>query len=300
MSERESSRTQPRAQYLSPEYVLGEMADLGTHRIMSFTVPQIFILAMLGGAFVTLGGLFAILLATGVETPGLALLLEGLGFSTGFFFVILTHAVLFTEANVVIPATLLTHRAQTLVSRIARFWALAWIGNFFGAFLVGWALHFSQHYPSNVMDLLQEIVARKLEYRTAGGLSAWSQIVVSGVFGNWLVGMAAFFSVMGRTIIGKYIPVLLAVSLFVAANFQHSPANMGFFSLVIPAGNGPDWGTAFFWNILPAGIGNILGGSLLVALPLWYALGNPGRVGTSAPAGETDDRYDRTDSPSAR
>lgn len=49
------------------------------------------------------------------------------------------------------------------------------------------------------------------------------QALLSGVLANWLVGMAAFFATMGRTIFGKYIPVLLAVTTFVAAGFQHAP-----------------------------------------------------------------------------
>jgi len=77
-------------------------------------------------------------------------------------------------------------------------------------------------------------------------------------------------ALMGRTIIGKYIPIFLAVSLFVAANFQHSPANMGYFSIAIPMGQGTLWGDAILWNILPAALGNIMGGALLVALPLYY------------------------------
>jgi formate/nitrite transporter FocA (FNT family) len=47
-----------------------------------------------------------------------------------------------------------------------------------------------------------------------------------------MVGMAAFMATMGRTIIGKYIPVLLMVSAFVAAGFMHSPANMAYISLI--------------------------------------------------------------------
>lgn len=77
---------------------------------------------------------------------------------------------------------------------------------------------------------------------------------------------------MGRSVIGKYVPVFLAVTLFVAANFQHSPANMGFFSLVMPTGRGPGWGAALGWSIVPAGIGNMVGGAFLVALPFWFAL----------------------------
>ena len=118
-------------------------------------------------------------------------------------------------------------------------------------------------------------MAAKLSYRDAGGVDDWFRVVLSGVLANWLVGMAAFFATMGRTIIGKYIPVLLAVTAFVAAGFQHSPANMAFFSLAEFHGTGPGWGTAFAWSVVPAGIGNILGGTLLVVLPLRYALSGP-------------------------
>lgn len=262
----------PPAQYLGPEYILGEMAEFGHHRIMACTVPQILVLGALGGAFVTAGALFSILLGAGVSSPGPQRLLEGLGFSAGFFFVILSHAVLFTEANVVLPATLLGRESPGLVARVARFWALAWIGNFVGALIVGWAINLSQHYPANVSGLLAEIVDTKMRWREIGGAGAWGQLVLSGVLANWLVGMAAFFSMMGRTIIGKYVPVFLAVTLFVAANFQHSPANMGFFSLIMPTGQGPGWVHALVWNVIPVGIGNMIGGTLLVVLPLWFTL----------------------------
>jgi len=262
----------PPAQYLAPELVMGEMAEFGHHRIVACTVPQILVLGILGGAFITTGALFSVLLGVGASSPGVARLLEGLGFSAGFFFVILSHAVLFTEANVVVPATLLGHKAPGLLWRLARFWALAWIANLAGAIIIGWIVHLAQHYPANVTDLLSEIVARKMQWRESGGLGAWGQLVLSGMLANWLVGMAAFFSMMGRSIIGKYIPIFLAVSLFVAANFQHSPANMGYFSLIMPTGGGPGWVSALLWNVIPVGLGNMIGGTLLVVLPLRFAL----------------------------
>ena len=263
----------PSPQYLSAEHVVAEMADHGTRRLQTLSVLQILVLAMLAGGFVTVGALFSVLLAVGIGSPGAQRLIEGLGFSAGFFFVILSDAVLFTEANVVLPATILRCRRSSRLATIARFWALAWAGNLGGAVLVGYAIHLGLHYPPNVTGLLNEVVARKMAYRAIGGVGAWWQVVLSGMLANWLVGMAAFFSVMGRSIIGKYIPVFLAVSLFVAANFQHSPANMGYFSLIMPTGHGPGWGAALAWNIIPAGIGNMAGGAFLVALPFWYALG---------------------------
>src|SRR6266571_4515332 len=93
----------PAAQYLSAEHVVAEMADHGTRRLQRLSVLQILVLAMLAGGFVTVGALFSVLLATGVGSPGAQRLVEGLGFSAGFFFVILSDAVLFTEANVRAP-----------------------------------------------------------------------------------------------------------------------------------------------------------------------------------------------------
>lgn len=67
---------------------------------------------------------------------------------------------------------------------------------------------------------------------------------------------------MAKTIFGKYVPIFLVVTLFVAGNLQHSPANMGYFSLNMAAEGGPGWDVALWWNILPAGIGNFLDGAL--------------------------------------
>ena len=98
--------------------------------------------------------------------------------------------------------------------------------------------------------------------------------VYARMLANWLVGLAAFFATMGRTILDKFIPLFLVVSLFVAAGFQHSPANMAYFSLASGAGIGPEWSAALAWSIVPAAIGNLLGGLLLVVLPLWIAFGS--------------------------
>ncbi len=264
--------TKPSRQYLQAELVLKELCLVGIRRIGYMPPLKVLTMAGIAGALITAGAYFSILLAQGVETPGLERLIEGFGFSAGFFFVILADAVLFTEANVVLPATMLNKGAANQGWLVVRFWGLAWAGNLIGAFLVGWAIYYAQHFSPGIEEVLTSVVTRKMSFRAEGGVDAWFRIVVSGVLANWLVGMAAFFAVMARTIIGKYVPILLAVTLFVAANFQHSPANMGFFSLIMPTGAGPGWGPAFAWNIIPAGIGNMIGGTLLVALPFWYAL----------------------------
>ncbi|WP_158768586.1 formate/nitrite transporter family protein [Paraglaciecola sp. L1A13] len=262
----------PAAQFIASRDVAQEICKEACEHIHTLSAARILVLAMLGGAFITMGALFSILLSTGVEAHGIQLLLQGLGFSVGFFLVILTGAALFTEANVILPVSALNCSRSDMLRRGLKFWILAWIGNLLGAVLTGWVISIAQVYSPEHYALLNSVIAKKMHYQQVGGVEGWFSLMLSGMLGNWMVGMAAFLAVMGRTIIDKFVPIFLAVSLFVAGNFQHSPANMAYFSMSMPLGDGPGWWDAMLWNIIPAGIGNILGGSLLVALPLWYAL----------------------------
>ena len=258
--------------FLDVNLVVSEMSRKTWHHLKGLTTLKAFVLSMMAGAFITFGALFSILISSDVESTGLVLLLQGFGFSVGFFMVILSGALLFSETNVVLPASLLNCNTKELLLLALKFWVITIIGNVVGALIVGWSINYAHDYPQDVVDELSHIIHKKMYYYEGGTAQFWFKALISGIFGNWLVGMAAVFATMGKTIIGKYIPIFLAVSLFVAANFQHSPANMGYFSLIMPTGNGPGWENAIFWNLIPAAIGNILGGIFLVALPFWFAL----------------------------
>lgn len=267
-----------KTQFMDISRVSAEMYRETKHNIEISSVTRLFILAVLAGAFITFGALFSVLISAGVETVGTKLLLQGFGFSVGFFIVIMTGALLFSETNVVLPSSILNCTNKELILNVLKFWVVTIVGNVTGALVVGWVIHFAHVYPDEVQAELFHIIEKKMHYAEAGTTISWLKAVVSGMFGNMLVGIAAVLALMGRTIIGKYIPIFLAVSLFVAANFQHSPANMGYFSIAIPMGQGTLWGDAILWNLLPAALGNILGGALLVALPLYYVFAEKGEI----------------------
>lgn len=266
----------PSNQYIAPEDVLVEMAEAGGKRACSLKVHQVLILSVIAGGFITIGALFSTLIATGTENEGVQRLLEGFGFSVGFFLVVLSGALLFTEVNVELPATLLGRRHDRLGlpplrTAIVKLWLLAAIGNMVGAFVLGQVIVYTSNYGADVEELLGEVMATKMRYSAVGGAEGFFKAVLSGVVANWLVGMAAFLATMGRTVIGKYIPVLVTVMAFVAGGFLHSPANMAYLSLVQPLGDGPGWGDGLLWAVLPAAIGNIIGAFFLVALPFYVA-----------------------------
>lgn len=265
----------PEAQYIAPEHVLFEMAEAGSHRACSLKTPQVLILSIMAGGFISIGALFSTLIATGTENEGVKRLLEGFGFSVGFFLVVLSGALLFTEVNVELPATLLNrdkdHPAGSpFRAAILRLWVLAAIGNLIGAFVLGQIINYVSSYGAEYEELLVEIVDTKTRFGEVGGVEGFFKAIVSGIVANWLVGMAAFLAVMGRTVIGKYIPVLITVMAFVAGGFLHSPANMAFLSLIQPLDIGPGWGHGLLWAVLPAAIGNIIGAFFLVALPFYF------------------------------
>ncbi len=85
-------------------------------------------------------------------------------------------------------------------------------------------------------------------------------------------------SFAGRTVIDKFVGVILPISAFVAAGFEHSIANMYFFPMAmllemkgIYPQNGLNAITSVdvVGNLAPVIAGNIVGGRLLVALIYW-------------------------------
>jgi hypothetical protein len=60
----------PPQQYVSARHVLRLMGESGRRRVMELSAPQILVLAVVAGAFITAGALFSLLLALGVGAPG--------------------------------------------------------------------------------------------------------------------------------------------------------------------------------------------------------------------------------------
>lgn len=91
---------------------------------------------------------------------------------------------------------------------------------------------------------------------------------------NVLVCLAIWMTLAGRSVVDKAIAIVFPVSAFVAAGFEHSIANMYFIPLamMIQAGAGqPVEIAGLFRNLAPVIAGNLVGGSVLVAL-VYYVI----------------------------
>ena len=216
-------------------------------------------LGMLAGAFIGLGSLFYVIVQS---DPWLSFaasrVLGGVVFSLGLVLVVVAGAELFTGNNLLAMAWAqgcLTTRDVLLN------WTVVCAANFAGAAGLALIVFLSGHAGQYAGTYLQIAAAKSaLPFREAFFL---------GVMCNVLVCLAVWMALAGRSVVDKFIAIVLPVSAFVAAGFEHSIANMYFLPLamLLQAAAGEPVQVAGLWtNLVPVIAGNLVGGSVLVAL----------------------------------
>jgi formate/nitrite transporter len=101
------------------------------------------------------------------------------------------------------------------------------------------------------------------------------ELFFRGVLCNVLVCMAVWMALAGRSVTDKVLAIVFPITAFVAAGFEHSIANMYFFALAMMLG-APLGAGDVARNLAPVIAGNIIGGSVLVALVYWLVYLRPG------------------------
>jgi formate/nitrite transporter FocA (FNT family) len=94
-----------------------------------------------------------------------------------------------------------------------------------------------------------------------------------GILCNVLVCLAVWLCMAARSVADKILATLFPITAFVACGFEHSVANMYFLPLaaVLTAGSANPVGMiAILYNVALVTIGNVIGGTLLVALVYWF------------------------------
>jgi formate transporter len=79
----------------------------------------------------------------------------------------------------------------------------------------------------------------------------------------------------GRSVTDKVVAIVFPITAFVAAGFEHSIANLYFFPLALLLG-APLELSAVALNLAAVIAGNLVGGSVLVALVYWVIYLRPG------------------------
>jgi formate transporter len=269
--------------------------EAGVKRVSTDALTML-VLSILAGAFIAFGALFATTVSAGSITVvgpdgaatasaglpyGVVRLLSGLTFSLGLILVAVAGAELFTGNNLIVMAW--ASRKVTTGGLLFN-WTVVFVGNFIGAFTTAVLMFLTTQYTFGGGAV--GLAALSMAHSKAS--LAFVPAVALGIMCNALVCLASWMCYSARTTIDRVISIVPPVTAFVAAGFEHSIANMYFIpmGLFIKAG-APDsfwaaigktaasypaltWSNFLLGNLLPVTIGNIIGGSIMVAAVYWF------------------------------
>lgn len=244
-------------------------------------------LAVLAGAFIGLGAMFATVAVSGTEgmlPTGVTRLLAGAVFSMGLILVLVAGAQLFTGDMLMVMAWA---SGKIRLRHMVRVWTIVWLGNFAGAAATALLVFLSGQYAFGH----GEVGAAALKY--AGLKTAYppAQAFVLGVLCNVLVCLAVWLALAARTVTDKVLAVFFPITAFVAAGFEHSVANMYYVPLGLLIEH---WAPSSFWQSIGHGapalsatafavnlgavtLGNWVGGTVFVGAVYWFIYLRPGR-----------------------
>src|SRR5512140_1892600 len=286
---------------LLPQQMASRAEYLGVRKAeMPFL--KTFMLAILAGAFIALGAIFATTVSAGAQSVvgpdgvtaytvglpyGVVRLLSGIVFSLGLILVLVGGAELFTGNNLIVMAWA---SGKVSLRQLLRNWLIVYAGNFVGALSTAVLMFLTRQYTfgSNAVGIAAlKTAVTKVDY-------TFLQAIALGILCNALVCMAVWLTYSARSTMDKILALTFPITAFVAAGFEHSIANMYYvpFALFIkqfdpafveavgksvPHLDTLNWSNFLVNNLLPVTIGNILGGTVFVAAFYWMIYLRPAK-----------------------
>lgn len=256
--------------YLEPTEFVTKMVDAGESKVYMSTKDTL-IRAFMAGAILGLAAVFAITVAVTTGSP----LTGAILFPVGFIMLYLMKFDLLTGVFTLVPLAFLDKRPGVTVSQIFRNWGLVFVGNFAGALTTAFMMSFILTYGYSIDGgAIAAKVSTIGESRTLGykshGLDGWITIFIRGMLCNWMVSMGVVGAMISTSASGKMMAMWMPVMLFFFMGFEHSIVNMFLFPFSMIMGGDFTLVDYLLWNELPTVLGNLVGGLVLVGMPLYY------------------------------
>ena len=262
----------------SPAEVAKNYINIGKGKVNT-PVIKMFLLAILAGAFIAIGGIASTTASVSVEQASVAKFLAACIFPGGLAMVLLAGSELFT-GNCLLSIPLL--EKEITFGGMLKNWVVVYLGNFVGSMLISAGVVFG-HSPS----LFGNKLAVSIISTAAGKCTlTFSDALVRGILCNFLVCIAVWVSFAAKDAAGKVIALFFPIMMFVVCGFEHSVANMYYIGAALLAKGVPQFAEAaaaagvdlsavtvvnmLGKNLLPVTIGNIIGGSICVGCTYWF------------------------------
>ena len=182
-------------------------------------------------------------------------LLSTFGYSTGFLIVVLGSQQLFTENTLTPIIPLLSRKTMECLRNVLRLWGAVLVSNILGAVLFALALARLDVVPAEVHLALSSLSSHALAH------PFWTMLL-HGVYAGWLIALMVWMLPGAET--SKFTVIVVMTYLVGLGGFAHVIA--GASEVFYAAFRGEaTWGRVLLGFIVPALIGNVLGGLTMVA-----------------------------------
>lgn len=244
---------------------------------------EIMVAAVLAGMFIAFGASSSNVAAFGIEDVGMARTLTGCVFPVGLMLIVLVGGELFT-GDCLMFAGFLDRRYKA--RQMARVLIFVYLGNLLGSAVLAWLIACSGqwNYGSGALAAYTIKIAYGKVHLSFG------RALISGILCNILVCFAVLTAGAAKDVTGKIWGCFFPILAFVLAGYEHCVANMYYIVAGIIAASKPEYaakamelygyteqelaslnfGSMFAVNLLPVTIGNIVGGMVFVAMPMYY------------------------------
>ncbi|MCI9295811.1 MAG: formate/nitrite transporter family protein [Lachnospiraceae bacterium] len=244
---------------------------------------EIMVAAVLAGMFIAFGASSSNVAAFGIEDVGMARTLTGCVFPVGLMLIVLVGGELFT-GDCLMFAGFLDRRYKA--RQMARVLIFVYLGNLLGSAVLAWLIACSGqwNYGSGALAAYTIKIAYGKVHLSFGSA------LISGILCNILVCFAVLTAGAAKDVTGKIWGCFFPILAFVLAGYEHCVANMYYIVAGIIAASKPEYaakamelygyteqelaslnfGSMFAVNLLPVTIGNIVGGMVFVAMPMYY------------------------------
>ncbi|KAG2500854.1 hypothetical protein HYH03_001615 [Edaphochlamys debaryana] len=259
--------------FITPLEVWNKIVATGVAK-SRYSWPKTMLLSFLAGAYLSFGMALAFLVggqlrAVRANDPGLYnLVLGAFGLPFGLTMIILMGADLFTSDVSFMLAAWCEGKAR--IGAVAWNLGWCWIGNLCGS------LFMVQMYLWGDVFAGREAFSSRWNAALAKTAPAFGVNLVRGVLCNWLVNIAVWQAMTAQDVTGKFVGVLIPVTIFVASGFEHCIANQFGLPMGMRLG-GPasalSPGHALARNRVPVTLGNALGAGVFIVGFYFLAIG---------------------------
>lgn len=257
---------------LSPQQIAQASLESGRKKAtLTMATTRLLTQAIVAGCYIALGGTLSLLVGQGFSeaaagNPALPKLLSGAMFPIGLILIVVLGGELFTGNNALLMPGCI--KGEFSLSTVGRNWLFVYLGNLVGALSFAYVMvHFA---GLSATDPWHSAIINMAEAKCA---LPWGVAFVKGIGANWCVCLAVWLALSGHTLLEKMAGCWLPVMAFVALGYEHCVANMFFIPLGMMEGADVSIYSFITANLIPATLGNIVGGALFVGcLSTWLHL----------------------------